>query len=65
MKLHVKTLKLPAQQVKAIQDCRGEAMKMTKHIPPVRWVASDLLKILVRGSTRRVCSNYKIRCDRV
>src|SRR5437763_13374271 len=40
-------------------------MKMTKHSPPVRWVAADLLKIFVRRSTRRACSNYKIRCDRV
>jgi hypothetical protein len=43
MKLQVKTLELTAQQVKAIQDCRGEAMKMTKYMPPVRWVAAHLL----------------------
>jgi hypothetical protein len=43
MKLYVKAMELTAQQIKAIQDCRGEAMKMTKDMPPVRWVAADLL----------------------
>jgi ribosomal protein L18E len=36
MKLQVKAVELTAQKVKTIQDCGGEAMKMTKHMPPVR-----------------------------
>ena len=43
MKLQVKTLELTTQQVKAVQNCGGETMEMTKHMPPVRGVAVDLL----------------------
>ena len=65
MKLYIKALELTAQQVNAIQNRRGEAMKMTKHMPPVGGVAAQLLKVFVRSSAGRACSNYKIDCDRI
>jgi hypothetical protein len=65
VKLYVKALELTAQQVNAIQNGRGEAMKMTKHMPPVGGVTAHLLKVFVRSSAGRACSHYIIGCDRI
>src|SRR6266699_2091669 len=65
MKRHVKALELTAQQVKAIQNRRGKTVKMAEEMPPMRCIAAHVIQVFVGRSTRRVCRDYEIECDRV
>jgi hypothetical protein len=40
MHCHTKARELAAQQINAIQNCRGETMKMAEHMPPVGRTAA-------------------------
>src|SRR6266446_8051551 len=65
MNRHTKALELSAHQINAIQNGRGETMKMAEDMPPVSWRAAQTFQVFVSCPTCSVCSDHKIKCDRV
>ena len=43
MKFYLEVLESAGKQINSVEDGRGEAMKMAKHMPPVGWTTAYAL----------------------